>query len=148
MMKSALLVALLAGACTVTTNTSTSIDPTPLAGTVSGASWSYVAGNTDSFLSSGSDNYYATLYQTAFTPCSGVEPSGPHLIVSIPKTTGDYTMDLSRNMTFTDGSDNKIATDGRIVVSSVNGTSVSGGLHGTYDALNEVSGQFTVTICP
>jgi hypothetical protein len=147
MMKSTVFsIALLAGACTVTTNSS--IDSTPLAGTVSGQSWSFVAGNTDSFLSSGQDNYYATLYATAFTPCSGVEPSGPHLIVAIPKTAGDYQMSLSRNMTFTDGSDNKIATDGRIVVSTVSATTVSGGLHGTYDASNEVSGQFTVTICP
>ena len=141
------LAVVLATACTVTTTNT--IDPTPLAGTVSGSSWSYVAGNTDSFLSSGSDNYYATLYPVAFTPCTGNEPSGPHLIVAIPKSPGDYPMDFSRNMTFVDGSDNNsIATDGRIVVSSVDATTVSGGLTGTYDALNQVSGQFTVTICP
>jgi hypothetical protein len=147
MMKLAGIFALvLATACTVTT--SNTIDPTPLAGTVSGSSWSYVTGNTDSFLSSGSDNYFATLYPVAFTPCTGSEPSGPHLIVAIPKSPGDYPMNLSRNMTFVDGSDNRIATDGHIVVSSVNATTVSGGLTGTYDALNEVNGQFTVTICP
>jgi hypothetical protein len=142
----AIFTLVLASACTVTTTNT--IDPTPLAGTVSGFSWNYVAGNTDSFLSSGSDNYFATLYPVAFTPCSGNEPSGPHLIVAIPKAAGDYPMNLSRNMTFVDGSENRIATDGHIVVSSVNATTVSGGLTGTYDVLNEVNGQFTVTICP
>ena len=68
--------------------------------------------------------------------------------MSIPKNVGDYSMNLSRNMTFVDGSDNKIATDGRIVVDTVSATRVTGGLHGTYDFDNEVNGQFDLTVCP
>jgi hypothetical protein len=141
----ALSLAALTGACTVTT--SQDIDPTTLSGMVSGQSWTFVTGSTDGFLSEGQDDFFAVLYPKAYTAC-GSEPSGPHLIVSIPKTPGDYTMNLSRNMTFADGSDNKIATDGRIVVDSVTSTHVTGGLHGTYDLDNEVSGQFDLTVCP
>ena len=137
--------AVFTGACTVTT--SQDIDPTNLSGMVSGQQWSFVAGSTDGFLSEGQDDFFAVLYPKAYTAC-GSEPSGPHLIVSIPKVAGDYSMNLSRNMTFVDGSDNKIATDGRIVVDSVTSTHVTGGLHGTYDFDNEVNGQFDLTVCP
>jgi hypothetical protein len=146
MMKFAtLLVALFAGACTVTAS-SHEIDPTPLSGTVSGQPWTFVAGSTDGFLSQGEDNFFAVFYPKAYTAC-GSEPTGPHLIVAIPKVAGDYDMNLSRNMTFTDGSDNKIATDGRIIVTEVTATHVTGGLVGTYDASNDVNGQFDLTIC-
>src|SRR4051794_23059177 len=106
-----LTTALFTGACTITT--STDIDPTPLAGTVSGQPWSFVAGSTDGFLSEGEDNYFAVFYPQQYTACGTSEPNSPHLIVAVPKTTGDFSMDLSRNMTFVDGSDNKIAVDGR-----------------------------------
>jgi hypothetical protein len=143
---SALLVALAASACTITTSTS-DIDPGPLSGMVDGQPWSFQAGNTDAFLSEGQDAFFATLYAAPFTPCTE-DPSDPHLIVAIPKTPGDYQMDLSRNMTFVDGDQNLVAIDGRIVVDEVTSDHVSGGLHGTYDAFNDVSGQFDVTVCP
>jgi hypothetical protein len=141
------LVALLAGACTVSTNSST-IDPTTLSGSVDGQSWTFVSGYTDSFLSAGSDNYYAVLAPYSVTPCTSSSPTGPHLIVAVPKVQGDYTMNLSRNMTFVDSSINDIAIDGRVVVSTTSSTSLSGGLRGNYDAFNDVNGQFTLTICP
>jgi hypothetical protein len=141
-----LSIALGAAACSVTT--SHDIDPGNLSGVVGGQVWSFQAGATDGFLSSGETDFYATLYPVAFTPCGLSEPSGPHLIVSIPKVAGDYNLDLSRNMTFVDGSDNLIAVDGRIVVDIVTATHVAGGLHGTYDIDNEVNGQFDVTVCP
>jgi hypothetical protein len=133
------------GGCSITT--STDIDPTPLAGTISGSTWLFQNGNTDAFLSEGSTDFFATFYESSFTPC-GSEPSGPHVIVSIPKVAGDYSMDFSRNMTFVDGDTNLVAVDGRIVVDSVTATQVTGGLHGTYDSENEVNGQFSITVCP
>ena len=148
MMKlAALALALATAACSVSAG-SQDIDPTPLAGTVSGQTWSFVAGSTDGFLSDGQDDFFAVLYPMTYTACGFSEPSGPHLIVSVPKTVGDFPMSLQRNMTFTNGSDNKIATDGRIRVDSVTATKVTGGLVGTYDADNEVSGTFELTICP
>src|SRR5258706_11154613 len=106
MMKFATLAALVAGACTAST-ASHDIDPTLLTGTVSGQPWTFVAGNTDAFLSQNEANFFAVFYPKAYTAC-GSEPTGPHLIVAIPKVAGDYDMNLSRNMTFTDNSDNKI----------------------------------------
>ena len=145
-LSSALLLSIAATGCTI--ETGTTIDPTPLAGVVDGQSWSFVAGQTDAYLSEGENEFFATLYPTAFTPCGVTEPNAPHLIVSIPKTPGDYDMDFGRNMTFVSGSRNMVAFDGRIQVDTVSSTRITGGLAGNYDFDNDVSGMFDITICP
>ncbi|MGE0403265.1 MAG: hypothetical protein AB7T06_41545 [Kofleriaceae bacterium] len=137
-----------ATACTIEASSGDEIVDSNLSGYVAGQSWNFVAGHTDSFLSEGEDDFFAVLFPTSFTPCGFSEPSGPHIIVSIPKTTGDFEMDFGRNMTFVDGSDNKVAFDGRIRVDSVSATSVTGGLVASYDSDNEINGTFTVTVCP
>jgi hypothetical protein len=142
----ALVLGLAIAGCSV--SASQDIDPGALSGSVSGHVWTFQAGDTNAFLSEGQDSFFAALYPQAYAPCSSAEPTGPHLIVAIPKTAGDFDMNLSRNMTFvTNGDQNLIATDGRIVVDQVTSTHVTGGLHGTYDGDNEVSGQFDVTVC-
>jgi hypothetical protein len=142
----ALVTALSLSACSA--SGSETIDPTPLAGIVDGQSWTFQAGATDAFLSEGEDDFFAVLHASSFTPCGFSEPDGPHLIVSIPKTPGEYEMSLSLNMTFVVDNDNLVAFDGRIVVDEVTETSVSGGLVASYDGDNEVNGRFNVTICP
>lgn len=121
---------------------------TPLAGTVGGQPWTFVAGHTNAFLSEGEDDFFATLYPAQFTACGSSEPSGSHLIVSVPKAVGDYDMGPQLNMTFVVGSsDNLIAFDGRIIVDEVTATKVVGGLHGEFDGDNEVNGRFEISIC-
>jgi hypothetical protein len=134
-------------ACTTSSGSDMTIDPTPLAGTVSGLPWSLDAAATDAFLSENSTTYFANFYATAYK-CGDIEPSGPALIVAVPKQTGDYPMNLGQSMTFVNGSDNKIAIDGRVEVDTVSATTLTGGLVGSYDDSNTVSGQFTLTICP
>ncbi|HVK82648.1 MAG TPA: hypothetical protein VM513_01005 [Kofleriaceae bacterium] len=126
---------------------SADIATTPLAGMVGGQAWTFQAGHTDAFLSDGKPDYFATLYAEQFTPC-GFAPTGPHLIVAIPKATGDYEMGPMRNMTFVSDNDNKISFDGRIVVDTATPTTVSGGLVASFDGDNEVNGTFEVTVCP
>ncbi len=140
--------ALLFGACTSDGGGSTDIAATPLAGTVDGQPWTFAMGATDAFLSADGDDYFAELYASSYTTCGFSTPTGPSLIVSVPKVPGEYPMGLNQNMTFVVGSDNKIATDGRIVVTSVTATTITGGLVGTYDGDNTVTGQFTLTVCP
>ena len=123
------------------------ISATTMTGSVGGQAWTFAAGHTSAFLSEGEDDYFATLFQTPFTPCGFSEPSGPHIIVSIPKTTGDFDMGFGRNMTFVDGSENLVSFDGRIRVDSISATNVRGGLAASYDSDNEVNGTFDVTIC-
>ncbi|MEP6861602.1 MAG: hypothetical protein ABJE66_13330 [Deltaproteobacteria bacterium] len=135
-----------AAGCGTSDSGSTTIDAGTLAGMVYGQPWTFQAGGTDAFLSANDDNFFATFYQGAFT--CGSEPSGPSLIVAVPKVPGDYPMSLMRNMTFVMGSDNKVAIDGRVVVDSVTATTVTGGLVGTFDDQNTVSGHFTLTVCP
>ena len=93
-------------ACGTSDTGSTTIDDGTLTGMVYGQPWTFQAGGTDAFLSEGDDNFFATFYAGAFT-CGGSEPSGPSLIVAVPKVPGDYPMSLMRNMTFVMGSDNK-----------------------------------------
>jgi hypothetical protein len=136
-------------AITGCTSSSGSLDiaPTNLAGSVGGQPWSFVAGETDGFLSQGQTDFYAELYPTQYTAC-GVQPTGPHLLVSIPMVAGDYDMDFERNMTFVTANQDNLATiDGRIVVDTVTATTVSGGLHGVFDGGNEVNGTFQLSIC-
>jgi hypothetical protein len=145
MTKPATLLLLLVGC---TSSPSMDIASGALAGDVAGKTWTFQAGHTDAFLSTGDDNFFAELYPAAYTPCTTSQPpSGPHLIVAVPKVAGDYPMSLMRNMTFVDGNDNKVAIDGRVVVDSVTATKVTGGLVGTFDSDNEVSGHFELTIC-
>ncbi len=120
---------------------------TPLAGTVGGQSWTFVAGQTDSFLSDGKPDFFTVMYPAQFPTCGFSRPGDSHLIVSVPKEVGDYDMGFDRNMTFVVGTDNKIAFDGRIVVTEVTATKVVGGLHGSFDGDNEVNGQFEISIC-
>lgn len=144
----AILTGLSAAACS-SSSSDIDIAATPLAGSVGGTPWTFRVGATDAFLSRDSTEFFATFYAASYTPCVDSEPSGPHLIVAVPKAPGDYDMNLSRNMTFIGSDDrNLIAIDGRIVIDSVTATTVTGGLHGTYDGSNEVNGQFQIAICP
>ncbi len=120
---------------------------TPLSGTVGGQAWTFVAGQTNAFLSEGKDDFFTVMYPTQFSTCGFSEPGGSHLIVAVPKQVGDYDMGFNRNMTFVVGTENKIAFDGRIIVSEVTATKVIGGLHGSFDGDNEVNGQFEVAVC-
>lgn len=136
------------GACTIETGSDATIVDSNLSGVVAGQDWNFAAGHTSAFLSEGEDDFFATLYQTPFTPCGFSEPTGPHIIVAIPKTTGDFDMNFSRNMTFVNGSNNLVSLDGHVRVDSITATNVKGGLVASYDFDNEVNGMFDVTICP
>src|SRR3954469_7925138 len=118
---------------------SADLKDTPLAGTVGGQAWTFQAGDTDAFLSKDEPDFFATMYPAAFTACGFSQPAGDHLILSIPKTPGEYAMTLSRNMTLVVGNDNKIAVDGTIVVDEVTATSIKGGLVASFDSANSVN---------
>jgi len=126
---------------------STEIASSPVTGMVGGQAWTYVAGHTDAFLSEGDDSFFTTLFPTQFTTCGFSEPSGDHVILSVPKTVGDFPMSLSRNMTFVVGNDNKIAIDGHIVVTEVTATKLKGGIVAKFDSQNQINGTFEIPIC-
>jgi hypothetical protein len=137
--------ALLMGACGG--GSSYEVSDQPLAGTVGGAPWTFVAGHTDAFLSEGEDDFFAELYAEAFAPCGFATPQGSLLLVAVPKEPGEYEMSLQLNMTFVANDENLVATDGVIVVEEVTATTVTGGVHGVFDDDNQVDGRFTLTIC-
>ena len=62
---------------------------------------------------------------------------------------GEYDFGSTRNMTFAlPGAENLIVLDGAIRVDSVTDAMVTGGLDGSYDDDNDVSGTFELTVCP
>jgi hypothetical protein len=129
---------------------SPAIATTPLAGKIGGQAWSLMTGETDSFLSFGS-NLFAELYSDSFTACTGqtANPNGNYFIANIPMAVGDYSLGLDLTVTFVvGGSQNLVATSGHLVVSSVSSSTVTGGINVTYNSDNTLDGQFTITVCP
>lgn len=128
------------------------ISTSPLAGVLAGEPWTLATAETDAFLSADSNEFWVDLYAQSFTPCSQAAPfSENHLIASIPKAAGDYSLSLALNATFViEGAqtDNLVATRGRIVVDEVTATLVRGGAYIEYDADDKVDGRFEATICP
>lgn len=129
--------------------TTLEIADTPLAGTVGGEPWTFVAGDTNPYLSRDEPDFFADLYGEAVTSCGFASGSGNHLIVAIPKTPGEYPFTTQRNMTFVVGaSDNYVTFSGKVRVDEVTATTLKGGLVGRFKSANEVSGTFEITLCP
>jgi hypothetical protein len=121
-----------------------------LSGKVFGQAWSFTSGFTDSFLSK-DDSYSAALYPDKVDKCDSQPMSKQVLLIpNIPKVAGDVPLSLSHSVTFSQGSDNKIALDGLLSVTKVTDTTVEAGLYAIFnkDPDNEVSGHFTLTVCP
>jgi len=126
-----------------------SIPSGPLQGVIGGEAWSFGSGITDSFLSDDSD-FFTTFYALDDVGCDDWSvDGGNHLLGSVPTSPGAFAFDLSQNVTFyiQDTNENLVATEGGIVVDSVDGGIVRGAMLATYDADNEVGGSFEVAIC-
>jgi hypothetical protein len=142
---------LLGGACGSGSDSPGSGQPiasTTLAGTIGGQPWSFVSGETDAFLSSGSTDFFTTLYMESVDVCTGAgfSVTSNQIIAEIPMAIGDYT----KSVTFVVGpgtTNDNLITSGHVVVNQVTATSVSGGLYARFDANNIVNGQFTATVC-
>ncbi len=143
------LLATLAVGC----GTSYDITDQPLAGTIGGTPWTFVAGDTNDFLSQ-DDDYFASLYPETYSTCGFGEPTQVnHLILNIPKQVGEYDYSLQLNMTFvvydgTGSPNNLIGTSGTIRVDSVTADTITGGVYARFDGDNEIDGTFSVAICP
>jgi hypothetical protein len=125
------------------------IATTPLSGTVDGMPWTFQVGATNAFLSEGQTDFFGTFHASSYMVCVESGSTELSLIASVPRQPGDYDFNLDRNITVV-GADNfnRVATEGRIVIDSVTATTVTGGLHATFDKSNEVNGRFQITICP
>jgi hypothetical protein len=124
----------------------------PLAGMINGAAWTFVAGETDFYLSSMGTDYFTSLYDIPITtPCTPGGPSNAKssLILQIPKMPGHYT----QGGTFvypdptTGRPDNDFATSGTLEVTSISSTQIVGAVKMELGIKDSVDGQFTVSIC-
>jgi hypothetical protein len=119
-----------------------------LQGTIAGSPFSFVAGETDDFLSD-EDSFFATFYAEAYEACGFSSPQGDHLIVSVPTEVGTHNFTTSLNGTFVHGgSNNEVTFEGTVRVDEVTETEVSGGVYMVSGSDFEVDGNFTLTICP
>ena len=124
----------------------------PLTGKVGSNPWTFVEGYTDDFLSD-EDSFRAELYPADVDECGFFRPGAmDHLLVRIPTATGEYELSLQQNMTYVvydeEGPRNLVATEGVLVVESIDATTIMAGLHSRFDGDNEVDGNFEITICP
>src|SRR5262245_13315757 len=93
--------ALLAGAAAGCGGSSFDVSSGTMAGKIDGVPWTFMAGETNAFLSEGRDEYFADLFDTASTNCQGFGATGPRrMILNIPRSLGDYNLSLSLNATF------------------------------------------------
>jgi hypothetical protein len=133
----------------------------PLSGKIDGVPWTFLVGETDAFLSSSDPTFFTNLYDTPLdVPCVGGIPSASEraLIINIPKAVGSYTLSFTTGgltATFTykqndpnNDYQNDIATSGRLDVTALTATTLTGDARITFDADNFVEGQFQVAICP
>jgi hypothetical protein len=125
-----------------------------MTGKVGGTAWTFMAGESDSFLSDAT-NWYLNLYDVAIdTPCSGGTPAAAtrSLILKVPRAVGTYplslTMDRTETFYIVATNDNFIATSGSVQLVSSNTTTINGAAKFQYNADNSVDGQFTANICP
>jgi hypothetical protein len=120
-----------------------------LSGTIDGESWTFVAGQTDSYLSD-DEEFFAELYAEDYEACSWSAPEGSHLLVSIPTTPGEYEFGAMMNGTFVydDGGSpmNEVSFSGVVVVDEVTETEVIGALCMAVGD-HEVAGEFVLDIC-
>jgi hypothetical protein len=131
-----------------------SVSSQPLAGTIDGKPWTFVAGQTDHFLSQSGSNFFASLYDQAIdSPCAG-EPPGTtrRLLLSVPMAVGHYALSLDLNQTFsyddsTGTPQNDIAISGVLDVTTLTASALQGGIKMAYDANNSVDGQFVLGVC-
>lgn len=128
----------------------TPIASTTLAGTIGGQAWTLAKGATDSFLSAGEPEFFATLYPEALTPCATQTTSvSNRLVLMVPRAKGDYALGPSLAATFVIGANqNLIATTGRLVVDDITQFQIRGGAAIEYDANTRVSGRFEISVCP
>jgi len=128
------------------------ISDAPMSGHIGGVLWSFGSAETDNFPSSSSDPFVLSAYQEVVAPCTGAgaQVRSNRLFMTVPKAAGNYLLGNGLNETFFVQSTgfNYVATQGRIVVSQVTDTMLSGGGHFIFGGNNEVDGQFQAQICP
>ena len=129
----------------------TTISTQTLAGKIGGQAWTFATGETNAALST-PDKFWVDLYAATFDTCVafGAPSNADEVIMMMPKTPGSYPLSLAQNATLyvASSSDNWVATKGLLVIDTVTATTISGGMHITYNADNTVDGQFQASICP
>ncbi|MDP2343502.1 MAG: hypothetical protein Q8O67_21260 [Deltaproteobacteria bacterium] len=141
-----LLLALLA-ACPPPAEEEEVFSEEPLGGEVGGEPWTFVAGDTNAFLSD-DESLFSTFSQAAFAAC--VDPvEGPQLISALPLEVGVHKLKLSGpNVTFSpESGENIVAISGAIRIDEVTDTTISGAINAKADGNNEADGVFELTIC-
>jgi hypothetical protein len=129
-----------------------SISMQPLSGKIGGQAWTFGTGETMSASFVPPDRFFVTLYPDSFETCVPLgAPTDVNLVtMQMPKDPGNYDLNnqLNASLYVVSTTTNYAATSGTLVIDSVTATTISGGLHATYNGNNSVDGQFSAAICP
>ena len=125
-----------------------------LQGVIGGNEWTFVDGETNSFLSD-ETSFFTTLYASDIENCGFISSRGHHILASLPNEVGTFELDFFEGRTITlvsTGPDdvpvNNIATEGVIEITEITETSIKGGISAATDNDNTINGQFDISICP
>lgn len=125
-----------------------SIRESVLAGEINGRGWSFISGRAKP--SSFNEDAYSFAFwdEDVLDPCDQFSMgSEAQLLGFFPLSKGAHSLGNTHNINFNYGSQNNIATDGRIVITEIIGDKVYGKLIATFDETNYVNGTFELTLC-
>lgn len=123
----------------------TAAEDPPLQGVLAGKPWSAISARL-SHLPATADVWYVDVYGEAL-PGKFDEPTGPFLIVPVPKKPSARKLGNSFNITLSaPPSDNEPLTKGSVVTTKVAADAVSFSVTVAEDSANHLVGKFTFTL--
>jgi len=119
-------------------------------GKIGGGAWKVLAGKAED----AGDSFSVTLYGEALADACADDSAatGDRVLLSLPKTVSTVDVDITKLqvITMVDMPDamNYVSGAGKMAVTAVSATEVSGGLVASFNEDNEVNGKFTIPVCP
>lgn len=125
-----------------------------LGGFLGGAPWFYVQGHAQLLDTADDPALIAYLFDTEYASCDDFPMGVSHLLADLPLATGEYMLSGARSLTFVNygaegrGPGNVMTMTGDLIIDTLTADEVSGSMYARAEAGYEVSGRFSLTICP
>jgi hypothetical protein len=120
----------------------------PLSGTVGGSPWLGLTARAQPSNVTEGELALRITFDHAVDPCADfVSDASRGLIMEIPQSTGDYSLNSDRTATLFKGSTNHIASSGSLTIEEITENQVTAKLNINYDSENNISGWFKATLC-
>lgn len=121
----------------------------PLDGEIGGLAWTVISGRVKKSTFGENQYTYDFWNEDREDVCSAFEMgSDAKLLGMFPLSLGEHQFGNTNNLNFAISGENKITTNGVMIITDVTSDKVSGKLLAKYDDKNYVNGEFTLTLCP